>query len=344
MRASTSRVDEGARAWFEARDGATRLDATVRVPSARATMDAFMDAVREMARADAAEARRRSIERAAEARAANVGTEEAVVETRSASAQAEAACEACERRERELRAVKRALMERERAARVVGKTRGIACAVRPRPAVGVRAVEVRRAEAAGAARSTRVNEVDAEKDRDGEVPIASVGREKTPVDVSVMRARKRHARRTAVLAKRSRERRAARAAAISGGVSMEPPRRAGKPQWNDSVDVDATPRKKTDKEYFDELHKLVEAKEAEEAKERLRQLQKKRRRRRAREAAAVKIRFEKSTIDSNLDPQSTISSKSITARAPRSSMDSTSSFQSAIEGACADVRDLALDA
>lgn len=80
MRASTSRVDEGARAWFEARDGATRLDATVRVPSARATMDAFMDAVREMARADAAEARRRSIERAAEARAANVGTEEAVVE------------------------------------------------------------------------------------------------------------------------------------------------------------------------------------------------------------------------------------------------------------------------
>lgn len=149
MRASTSRVDEGARAWFEARDGATRLDATVRVPSARATMDAFMDAVREMARADAAEARRRSIERAAEARAANVGTEEAVVETRSASAQAEAACEACERRERELRAVKRALMERERAARVVGKTRGIACAVRPRPAVGVRAVEVRRAEAAG---------------------------------------------------------------------------------------------------------------------------------------------------------------------------------------------------
>ena len=65
---------------------------------------------------------------------------------------------------------------------------------------------------------------------------------------------------------------------------------------------------------------------------------------RVREAAAVKIRFEKSTIDSNLDPQSTISSKSITARAPRSSMDSTSSFQSAIEGACADVRDLALDA
>ena len=112
-----------------------------------------------------------------------------------------------------------------------------------------------------------------------------------------MRARRRHARRTAVLAKRSRERRAARAAAISGGGSPEPPRRAGKPQWNDSVDVDAAPRKKTDEEYFDELHKLVEAKEAEEAKERLRQLQKKRRRRRAREAAAVKIRFEKSAID-----------------------------------------------
>ena len=54
-----------------------------------------MDAVREMARADAAEARRRSIERAAEARAANVGTEEAVVERRSASAQAEAACVVC---------------------------------------------------------------------------------------------------------------------------------------------------------------------------------------------------------------------------------------------------------
>ena len=334
---------DGARAWFEAREGGASELATVRVAAGRATMEARMDAARAMAAADAAEAMRRSAERTARGRAACVGTEGGTVETRSASAQAETACEACERRERELEAVKRALRERGRAARVRGKTRGIACAVRTRPAVGVRAVEVRRAETAGAARSTRVNEVVEEKDRDGEVAIASVAVEKTPVDVSVMRARRRHARRTAVLAKRSRERRAARAATISGGGLTEPTRRAGKPQWNDSVDVDAAPRKKTDEEYFDELHKLVEAKEAEEAKERLRQLQKKRRRRRAREAAAVKIRFEKSAIDPDLDVQSS-SSKSIASRVPRSSMDSTSSFQSAIEGACADVRDLALDA
>lgn len=47
-------------------------------------------------------------------------------------------------------------------------------------------VEVRRAEAAGAARLTRVNEVDAEKDCDGEVLIVLVGWEKMLVDVFVM--------------------------------------------------------------------------------------------------------------------------------------------------------------
>jgi hypothetical protein len=342
MRSSLARgVDADARAWFDAREDAIPRDATVRVAPGRATFDAFMDAVRAMAAADAAAATRRGIDASARAREAGVGTEGMVV-TRSASAQAATACEACERRERELRAVKTALRECRQTLREKGTTRGIACVVRSRPGGGVRAVEVARAAVAGSTRSTRVNDVVADEDREDKVPIASVTREKTTAEMSVTRAQQRHARRTMVLAKRSRERRAARAAAISGGGSPEAPRRAGKPQWNDSVDINATPRRKTDKEYFAELHKLVEAKEAAEAKERLRQLQKKRRRRRAREAAAVKIRCEKSAKDPERDPQSRKLSMQITSRVPRSSMDSSSSFQSAIEGACADVRDLAI--
>ena len=168
---------DGARAWFEAREGGASELATVRVAAGRATMEARMDAARAMARRGrgGGDATKRRTDGARTGRRAS-GRRSGTVETRSASAQAETACEACERRERELEAVKRALRERGRAARVRGKTRGIACAVRPRPAVGVRAVEVRRAETAGAARSTRVNEVVEEKDRDGEVAIASVGR------------------------------------------------------------------------------------------------------------------------------------------------------------------------
>ena len=103
--------------------------------------------------------------------------------------------------------------------------------------------------------------------------------------------------------------------------------------WNDSIDVNAEPRKKTDDEYFDRLHRLVVAKEAEEAREKLRAIQRKHRRWRRIEEDAMKRREQSTSSETTSVPE----------RTPRVSIASSSSFQSAVDDACADMSELSLE-
>jgi len=320
-------------AWFErAVEGD---DVAIRVVGGietRATT--FMDAVREMAAADARAAmamrETTSLSPVAVARSdAGTGTER--VETRNAGAQAESACDECRRRERELRDAKRALLECRQASRTKRNKSGVVYGVRARPVVGMQTVEVTRNVVVAAPESTKVNRATPRRDggeREVDVGALDVARSMNE------RQKKRHAARTAVLAKRSRERRAAKLKIVKRSATSPPPRRANeKPDWNDSIDVNAEPRKRTDDEYFDRLHRLVVAKEAEEAREKLRALQRKRRRWRRIEEDAMKRREQSTSSETTSLPE----------RTPRVSVASSSSFQSAVDDACADMSELSLE-
>jgi len=315
-------------AWFDrAVEGE---DVAIRLPvggiETRATTT-FMDAVREMAAVDARAAMRETTSMApvtVERSDAGTGTER--VETRNAGAQAESACEGCRRRERELRDSKRALRECRQALRTKKNKSGVVYGVRARPVVGKETVELTRNVVVAAPESTKVNRETPRRD-DGERAVDVAW----PMDA---RQRRRHAARTAVLAKRSRERRATKSKIINRRAPSPTPRRAiEKPDWNDSIDVNAEPRKKTDDEYFDRLHRLVVAKEAEEAREKLRAIQRKHRRWRRIEEDAMKRREQSTSSETTSVPE----------RTPRASIASSSSFQSAVDDACADMSELSLE-
>lgn len=269
---------------------------------------AWMDAVSTLAAADVAAATRatRTTTRTTETQTT------AVVTT---------TCDACERRERALRETEDALrecravmaamtMEPAVCVREVGCTerdssrRTVWARVRLRKPV----VDARGATPGGRARideraSGESTVVDGATARRSAVKTVDRGLTKStsktpdpdPVAVEEERVKmermeKRRAERTTIMAKRSRARRAAKAArqATAPVVSSSETRdsRSGKPDWNDSIDVDAMPRRKTNEEYFAELDKLVRARRAEEAKERLKEARRKNRRRnRARKAA-----------------------------------------------------------
>lgn len=147
--------------------------------------------------------------------------------------------------------------------------------------------------------------------------------------VKMERMEKRRAERTAIMAKRSRARRAAKAArqAAAPVVSSSDTRdsRTGKPDWNDSVDVDAMPRRKTNEEYFAELDKLVRARRAEEAKERLKEARRKNRRRNRARKAAMEAKHVPVEHASAMEERTSDGDAATT----RSSMDSERSFATA---------------
>ena len=139
----------------------------------------------------------------------------------------------------------------------------------------------------------------------------------------------RHARKTALMARRSRERRAARAAAASSvpesNVSRDVRTGRGKPDWNDCVDLNASPRIKTNDEHLALLRQLVAAKDREEKRINEERAREKRRRRAAAVAAAATAAREaasKRFIDDQARPM---------MRARRASFDSLRSFKSAAE-------------
>ena len=147
--------------------------------------------------------------------------------------------------------------------------------------------------------------------------------------VKMERMEKRRTERTAIMAKRSRARRAAKAArqATAPVVSSSETRdsRTGKPEWNDSVDVDAMPRRKTNEEYFAELDKLVRVRRAEEAKERLKEVRRKNRRRNRARKAAMEAKHVPIEQASAMEER-TSDGDAVTTR---SSMDSARSFATA---------------
>ena len=147
--------------------------------------------------------------------------------------------------------------------------------------------------------------------------------------VKMERMEKRRAEQTAIMAKRSRARRAAKAArqATAPVVSSSETRdsRTGRPDWNDSVDVDAMPRRKTNEEYFAELDKLVRARRAEEAKERLKEARRKNRRRNRARKAAMEAKHVPTEHASAMEER-TSDGDAVTTR---SSMDSARSFATA---------------
>ncbi|CEF97465.1 unnamed product [Ostreococcus tauri] len=295
----------------------------------------FMDAVGALAAADVAKAfaERRVVDDDAVVEDEGVETDggERDASARDASAQTEdgGACEACERRESELGRARREI----RALRVVNRGTAVG-----RRRGTVRCVRAQRETEAPAVRSTASADVQApRRTSEATAPKDTVVHEKNfREDEKALRAKRRHALRTAVMAKRSRARRAAREAAESARArEREQPRQQTKAAWNDSVDVNAEPRKKTNEEYFDALHKLVVAQEKENTKERLKRLQKERRRRLAQEATAAKFRIAK-----HAPPRVKI------PLTPRSSVDSTSSFisfESAVTDACHGVDALELN-
>ncbi len=146
------------------------------------------------------------------------------------------------------------------------------------------------------------------------------------------RMEKRRAERTAIMAKRSRARRAAKATrqATAPVVSSDTrDSQTNKPDWNDSVDVDAMPRRKTNEEYFAELDKLVRVRRAEEAKERLKEVRRKNRRRNRARKAAVEAKHALDEHASAMEERTSDGDAATT----RSSMDSARSFATA-EASC----------
>lgn len=307
---------------------------------------AWMDAVSTLAAADVAAATR--------ARTTTTTTETQTIEVVTTT------CDACERRERALRETEDALREcravmAAMAMEPVVCVREVGCAERDssRRTVWARVrlrrpvVDARGATPGGRARiderasggSTVVNGATARRsavktvDR-GLTKSTSKTPDPDPVAVEEERVKmermeKRRAERTAIMAKRSRARRAAKAArqAAAPVVSSSDTRdsRTGKPDWNDSVDVDAMPRSKTNEEYFAELDKLVRARRAEEAKERLKEARRKNRRRNRARKAAMEAKHVPIEHASAMEERTSDGDAATT----RSSMDSERSFATA---------------
>lgn len=301
-----------------------------------------MDAVSTLAAADVAAATR------ARTRTTTTETQTTEVVTTTTT------CDACERRERALRETEDALRE----------CRAVMAAMTMEPAVCVRevgcverdssrrtvwarvrlrkpVVDARGATPGGRASggSTVVDGAIARRsavktvDR-GLTKSASKTPDPDPVAVEeermkMERMEKRRAERTAIMAKRSRARRAAKAArqATAPVVSSSDTRdsRTGKPDWNDSVDVDAMPRRKTNEEYFAELDKLVRARRAEEAKERLKEARRKNRRRNRARKAVMEAKHVPAEHASAMEERTSDGDAATT----RSSMDSARSFATA---------------
>lgn len=307
---------------------------------------AWMDAVSTLAAADVAAATR--------ARTTTTTTETQTIEVVTTT------CDACERRERALRETEDALRECRAVMAAMAMepavcVREVGCAERDssRRTVWARVrlrrpvVDARGATPGGRARideraSGGSTVVDGATARRSAVKTVDRGLTKStsktpdpdPVAVEEERVKmermeKRRAERTAIMAKRSRARRAAKAArqAAAPVVSSSDTRdsRTGKPDWNDSVDVDAMPRSKTNEEYFAELDKLVRARRAEEAKERLKEARRKNRRRNRARKAAMEAKHVPVEHASAMEERTSDGDAATT----RSSMDSERSFATA---------------
>lgn len=308
---------------------------------------AWMDAVSTLAAADVAAATR--------AKTTTTTTETQTIEVVTTTT-----CDACERRERALRETEDALRECRAVMAAMAMepavcVREVGCAERDssRRTVWARVrlrrpvVDARGATPGGRARideraSGGSTVVDGATARRSAVKTVDRGltksTSKTPDPdpvvveeerVKMERMEKRRAERTAIMAKRSRARRAAKAArqAAAPVVSSSDTRdsRTGKPDWNDSVDVDAMPRRKTNEEYFAELDKLVRARRAEEAKERLKEARRKNRRRNRARKAAMEAKHVPVEHASAMEERTSDGDAATT----RSSMDSERSFATA---------------
>jgi hypothetical protein len=308
---------------------------------------AWMDAVSTLAAADVAAATR--------AKKTTTTTETQTIEVVTTTT-----CDACERRERALRETEDALRECRAVMAAMAMepavcVREVGCAERDssRRTVWARVrlrrpvVDARGATPGGRARideraSGGSTVVDGATARRSAVKTVDRGLTKStsktpdpdPVAVEEERVKmermeKRRAERTAIMAKRSRARRAAKAArqAAAPVVSSSDTRdsRTGKPDWNDSVDVDAMPRRKTNEEYFAELDKLVRARRAEEAKERLKEARRKNRRRNRARKAAMEAKHVPVEHASAMEERTSDGDAATT----RSSMDSERSFATA---------------
>jgi hypothetical protein len=308
---------------------------------------AWMDAVSTLAAADVAAATR--------AKTTTTTTEAQTIEVVTTTT-----CDACERRERALRETEDALRECRAVMAAMAMepavcVREVGCAERDssRRTVWARVrlrrpvVDARGATPGGRARideraSGGSTVVDGATARRSAVKTVDRGLTKStsktpdpdPVAVEEERVKmermeKRRAERTAIMAKRSRARRAAKAArqAAAPVVSSSDTRdsRTGKPDWNDSVDVDAMPRRKTNEEYFAELDKLVRARRAEEAKERLKEARRKNRRRNRARKAAMEAKHVPVEHASAMEERTSDGDAATT----RSSMDSERSFATA---------------
>jgi hypothetical protein len=306
-----------------------------------------MDAVSTLAAADVAAATR--------AKTTTTTTETQTIEVVTTTT-----CDACERRERALRETEDALRECRAVMAAMAMepavcVREVGCAERDssRRTVWARVrlrrpvVDARGATPGGRARideraSGGSTVVDGATARRSAVKTVDRGLTKStsktpdpdPVAVEEERVKmermeKRRAERTAIMAKRSRARRAAKAArqAAAPVVSSSDTRdsRTGKPDWNDSVDVDAMPRRKTNEEYFAELDKLVRARRAEEAKERLKEARRKNRRRNRARKAAMEAKHVPVEHASAMEERTSDGDAATT----RSSMDSERSFATA---------------
>lgn len=308
---------------------------------------AWMDAVSTLAAADVAAATR--------AKTTTTTTETQTIEVVTTTT-----CDACERRERALRETEDALRECRAVMAAMAMepavcVREVGCAERDssRRTVWARVrlrrpvVDARGATPGGRARideraSGGSTVVDGATARRSAVKTVNRGLTKStsktpdpdPVAVEEERVKmermeKRRAERTAIMAKRSRARRAAKAArqAAAPVVSSSDTRdsRTGKPDWNDSVDVDAMPSRKTNEEYFAELDKLVRARRAEEAKERLKEARRKNRRRNRARKAAMEAKHVPVEHASAMEERTSDGDAATT----RSSMDSERSFATA---------------
>jgi len=332
-------------AWFEACESGeveTPRSVTVRVPRpgaarsvARATFEAKcdddVDGALESERRE--KCSRLSDSAKGKRKEASVNTE-SWRSRRERATQARATCRRCVGNARALRDAREALRamgakvkEFEGESSDFGKARAVVAFGRKTRAPTARGADFR---------STSVN--GAERDAKGEEFLSveraagifgSHARDMTSVQ-------RRHARVTAVMARRSRERRAARAAA---GVDEAPAVVGrGKPDWNDCVDLNASPRLKSSEEQMVLLRKLVAAKNREEEKMKAERLRDKRRRRLAALRAAAQAAREKF-----VSTTSTFKDEKLPMRVARSSFDSLRSFKSAVECVSAATSKMSMD-
>ena len=333
-----------ARAWFENDEENSRVTVHVQ-DSGRARANARMAHVRAVAAEDAARALTHADApmhasppppRAPRAVDAGVMTDE--VRTRERATLARATCRACAANVRALRDVHIALR---------------ACRSRERELIRQKSPSAASMIAFGSTKAVKApRDGDARRSTSVNVPSDVVARadanrvcipdtrplatftDSVRVTHDVTRARARHARKTAVMARRSRERRAARAAAAARAlVSHSPPR--GKPEWNDCVDLNASPRIQTSDEHFALLRRLVAAKNREENVIKERRAREKRRRRLAAVAAAAAAARE-TAARRMVDESKPI------MRAARASFDSVRSFKSAVESVGNGVRHMSI--